>query len=277
MKPSRLYHMIRAELRRVFVQPWFWLAIPIIALIKFAQTFCTEQFNEIFVLHRKVWSVLRLYTTDHNTFLTYVAFCLCVFPVAGNFVQDYKSNRLSSLLLRSSYLEYAFTQVIVTVIISSLCMFLGDCICIITGCVGLKLPFATDYIMGIYAEGQNDLLATGHPYLYFFFWELRYCSQVAFFAELTLLVSIFVRDAQFIVIFPMIAKYFFWYFLVAPTKILIDFPHIVFFTPVSIYDYTTLLFGSNDVLSGLYAVFFTCLVGVLIAFALNAFLIRWRR
>lgn len=280
MKLTRLRNMIGVEVQRVLIQPWFWLAVLAIALIKFIDTFCSpERYSLIFVKNLKELSVLNLYALQSNeTFLAYASFCICAFPVAGNFVQDYRNNRLSTLLPRESYLEYALTQTVITVCMSALCMILGGCICVLAACIFLHLPFATERIMGMYSQGRSALLATGHPYLYYLFWELRYGAQAAFFSLLTLLASIWIKDRQFVVIFPMIVRYFFFMLLLPSYEMLVAFPAVELICPKNIFDSLFYIgyFRGNDILTSMYAIFIVCLLGGVITCLLNMVLKRWR-
>lgn len=96
MKLIRLMHMVGTEMRRVLMQPWFWLAACGVAMIKFLDVFCRDvYYYNIFVVGNRDISVLSLFAIiPPDTFWWFANFCLCAFPVVGNFVQDYKNNRL---------------------------------------------------------------------------------------------------------------------------------------------------------------------------------------
>ncbi|MGN0299138.1 MAG: hypothetical protein ACI4C1_08175 [Lachnospiraceae bacterium] len=217
--------------------------------------------------------MINIYVSGNGdeTFLMYVAFCICNFIVSGHFLTDETCNRLGSILVRSSYWQYVCTEVIIVALGNGLCMLLGDLLCLLLGCSIFGLPLIEQFAL---VGERTAFMENGHPILYLIFWELRFCCQAAFWGEITLIFSIFIKNTQYLIIFPMIARYFFWSFLIPSSQLLQTFPLIQFFSPKSVYWFTISFLAGNDIAIGLYALAFTFITQLIAAIILNKYLRR---
>lgn len=256
----RLMRMCGEETRRILLQPWFYLCVAGVFLIRFMGCFCSEYYDVFFVENDRSLSMLGVYIAcSDDSYLGYASFCLCAFPVVGNFVQDYKSKRFPVLLPRIGKWSYAGAQVFVTIAAAAFCMFFGDVLCIIFGCFGMGLPFCKTPFT------SEVLLQQEHYVLFFLFHEVQYCMQASFFALLTLASSIIIRDEKFIVTLPMIFRYFITCFFNHESFSWLP----VLLSPKQIYYFNYGLFQDHIVWQAVYALFFTICVGSLVVMQLK--------
>lgn len=264
----QFFRLYKTEVKRVFQQPWIYLGVMGVFLVRFMGTFCSEvSYEQIFVLDNRQLDVLNLFILySDDSFLGFTSFCLCAFPVVGNLMTDYKSGRLNTILLRSKRRHYAEAKVFSVITVPALCMFWGDVLCIVSGTAFLRMPFFSA------SFNSDPLLEQGHYILYFLFHELQYSMQASFYALLTLAVSVWVHEVQFLVALPMILRYFAIYFV--NSYYCPWLPEML--SPRSIY-IAGLLFHDQMALEACYAFFYTLCIGILVMALLVSFLKKQRR
>lgn len=257
-------NLLYASMVRVLQQPWFYLCVAGITLLKFICAFSEEtNFISIFVENNRTIGIFYLidrYNWDAPsvTYLYYITVCLAAFPVIANYIQDEKNNRMSSLLPRAGYESYGVAQVFTAFIGSFLCMFLGDNLLAAIGHWIIGLPF-----FHTSPWESSDFLESGRYVAWWLLRELQYGLNASFLAVLSLAVSFVVRDTQFVTILPMILQFFF----IFPWQQLMNIGCPAWLQPMYIYmmNVWTPQGYWSDTAQIVYVVVFTLIVGVLVS------------
>lgn len=243
--------MFGAELYRIFVQPWFYLATILTAFFKFISVFGEAAVYEtVFEMGNHSVNLLNIVVqnTWSNGFLSYIVLALCAFPVVGNYVQDIKTERITIVLPRMGFGGYAVCVSGVVCMAAFLCVVLGDCILYGVGHFCLRLPFY-DPLDAQFVT--SDLLENGHFLLFFFVTEILNGMQGAFLSLLVFAISFWIKDVQILTVLPMILWFLFVYWTA-------NLPSLI--NPKQIYWYTFAPSVWSDGFKAFYAILITVLV-----------------
>lgn len=258
-KKFRIRYMMRAEAVRFLMQPWFWMAAVGVFAIKFINIYgSTEIYQTVFEKNNRSQDFLNfIMMYIEGKFLWFALFSLCAFPVTENYIQDKKNNRMSLILPRSGCLCYAVVQVLTTLFGAFCCMLFGDLLLIAVGHWGLGHPFAQMPCFNEVVLLQNNQL------VFWIFYEIQGCLYASFFALLTLMVSFWIQNKQFITILPIIFSYFFTYFLTSTNPDMSWLPMWICPKEVYMYNWGRIFYG-DVVKQCLYAGFYTVVVALVI-------------
>lgn len=262
MKKIRMLNIIYSECMRIFKQPIIWIAIVGIAIIRFVTGFSGPDVCKlIFEFGIKEESLLCIdYMWGRASFLSYGAFGLAALPVVGNYLEDYKSGRLSMVLTRLGKRQYVFMRIIMVVLIVSICMFMGNIIYMLAGHYLIGLPYASERENMV----NSNLLADGQMFAFWFVTEVQNCMQASFYAFISLGLSLFIKDSQFIIVLPMILRYFFVFLW---NELNISWLP-TWLSPRAIYLHNNGIFTGNDIAQCLYSVVFTICIAISVAWLL---------
>lgn len=257
MRIPKILNIIYSECIRIFRRPLIWGAIIGIAIIKLVSGLSGPSVYElIFEMGIREESLLNIdHVWGRHTILSFVTYALAALPVVGSYLEDYKSGRLNIVLSRISKVQYIVMRVVMVVLIASMCMLMGNILYMLAGHYLLGLPYAR--------EGDNpvlsSLLTEGRVFLFWFVTEIQNCMQASFYALISLGVSFYIRDSQFITVLPMILRYFFDCFWNEYTMTWLP----KWLSPRAIYIYAAGL--NDDIIQCVYSVAFTACIAVSIA------------
>lgn len=205
-----MLRLIKVNLLRMLRQPLFWAAVCGIGLIRFVYTFGdTDVYRR--VLTERSWRPDILYLAVMygwgSSLLPYINLCLAALPAILLYIQDDRSGRMSVLLPRTGWGCYALAQAFSAAGGAFLCMLGGNLLFFLVGHFGMGLPIGSSCSVGI----NSSLLEAGNYWGGLLVYEAMNGILAAFLTLLASAVAGVVRDAQFVVILPMILQFFFTY------------------------------------------------------------------
>ncbi|MCM1192207.1 MAG: hypothetical protein NC123_12970 [Butyrivibrio sp.] len=202
--------LFKVNLLRMVRQPLFWGAAFGIGLIRFVYTFGDPEIYRM-VLTERFWQLDMLYLTLSygwsTSLLPYINLCLAALPAVLLYIQDDRSGRMSVLLPRVGWGRYALSQAFSAAGGAFFCMLGGDVLFFLAGHFGVGLPVGSSCS----AEVTCSLLEAGNYWGGLLVYEAMNGMHGAFLTLLASAVAGLVRDAQFVVILPMILQFFFTY------------------------------------------------------------------
>ena len=263
MKVSKLINLIYSECIRIFKRPVIWCAILGISIIKLVSALSGPYvYTLIFDMGIREDSLLNLdYIWGKYTIISFVIYALAALPVISNYYEDYKSGRLKLVLSRASKTEYIIMRLFMVILIVSVCIIMGSVMYMILGQLLLGLP----YVKETASPNNSQLFSQGHIFVFWLVSELRNCMEASFYAVISLGVSLFIKDSQFIIVLPAILRYFFMCFWNEYS--ITWLPKCM--SPRAIYIYPDKLFISNEIMQCVYSVLFTVCIAVSIGWLMN--------
>jgi hypothetical protein len=248
---SKFFRVLYSQILRVVTQPWYWICAAATGIILLLEMIgCDDNYKYFFEYGTEFSLLSYSFLSRLDSFWGFLAFCFCSFPVTNLYIQDYRNNRLSSILTRQSTGNYAAVQIIVTVLGTAACMFLGSVIFMALGHWGLHLSWVREG-SEVFVDGL--LLESGHKFAFWLTTQIQFCMMAAFCGLCSLLVSILIKDSQFVIVFPMIVQYFLMFFL--KNGIITWLPSAI--APGNVYMYNNGLFLGDEIKQCLYSVAYT--------------------
>jgi hypothetical protein len=260
----KLFRYFCQEVMRVISQPWIWLSVFLICGVDFLVIFSSPQVYQLLVNgHKADLDMLSLfYMNRWENFISFTRVSICGFPFIAHYIQDTKSRKIENILLRTKSWRYAAASVLVVVLGSFSCLFLGNLLFYLISHYGVGIALwhnsSSSFVTSI-------LLEAGHRKLFFLVDLARESLLGAFYSLIAFGVSIFVSNVSFVTVLPTVLFYFNLFMVNA-----LFLPIPMWLDPREIFlgDWGAALFHGDDIkqciCAGTYLLVFMILTAVLL-------------